>query len=199
MTLPSKKIAFTIGKGLLPKKTLDFPFYPDLEKTPYRSLLGTKVYDMLWIQGGIYQDENKLPITYGGGTGNFVRFDTVLMTVSQTKNIITTALQGRDGTVKEYVSNGDYVINLRGKIVNFTNKYPDKFPTGIDHCDVWTLTDILKVPNELDVVSSFLNMFFNQMVITDFSMPQVEGRRNEQPFEINALSYTEIDLDVETQ
>ena len=38
----------------------------------------------------------------------------VLLEVTQTKIIIKTPVQGRNGTVKEYISDGDYIVNIRG-------------------------------------------------------------------------------------
>src|SRR3990167_7460356 len=86
------------------------------EDTPVaQSILGTPVYDNIVFQGGKYKTLEGDEITYAGGPNseNF-RIDNVLMTLSQSKNIVTTALQGRDGTIKEFMSNGDYVINIAG-------------------------------------------------------------------------------------
>lgn len=110
---------------------------------------------------------------------------TVLMTVTQQRNIVTTPITGRSGTIKEYVSEGDYMINLKGAIVN---SEPYLYPTGA----VRDLLELLQVQSEIDVISDFLRLFdVNNIVVTDYSFPQQEGFQNVQLFDINCLSDTD--------
>lgn len=50
--------------------------------------------------------------THHEGERYSLLFQEVVISVSQERNIVTTSLQGRDGTIKEYISNGDYGITL---------------------------------------------------------------------------------------
>jgi len=51
--------------------------------------------------------------------------ESVLIEVRQTKNIQRTPVQGRNGTVKEYIADGDYDITIRGVITTpRINSYP---------------------------------------------------------------------------
>ena len=122
---------------------------------------------------------------------------TVLLEVTQTKNIVTTALQGRNGTVKEFVSDGDFVINMIGGIIgetdengsiqNIGNFYPE--------VDVKKLIEITKVPSALTITSAFLQSFgINEAVITNYTINQPEGQRNVQPFTMALLSDVPADL-----
>ena len=38
--------------------------------------------------------------------------------ISNTRNIVKTEIQGRDGTVKEFINNGDYQISIKGILSN---------------------------------------------------------------------------------
>jgi len=115
--------------------------------------------------------------------------NTVLITASQSKNIVTTPLAGRDGTVKEFSSKGDWVVSINGAIVNETGgaAYPK------DAMKI--LYDLIDVPEALEFTSEFLDLLgsFN-LVITDVTVPQVKGQRNMQVFTMNCLSDNPIEL-----
>ena len=114
---------------------------------------------------------------------NDLWLETVLLDVSQTKNIVTTAITGRNGTIKEYISDGDYVINIKGAITTQGNAYPMS--------DVRGLLEILRKKETLQIVSDYLRIFdIYQIVVTDYKFSQVEGFQNTQFFEINAISDT---------
>jgi hypothetical protein len=115
------------------------------------------------------------------------------------KNIVTTQIQGRNGTIKEYVSDGDFEIDVRGVIVgDGQNEYPS--------LDVEELVRLLTVPDTLTVTSDFLSRFssisplgiegIDNVVITDFSLPQREGFRNAQLFQFKMLSNEPIELTI---
>ena len=129
------------------------------------SYLGTPVFDNIVL----LPDEINL------------RIDTVLLSISQTKNIVKTAIQGLNGTVKEYIADGDYEINIKGLIVSENNQYPS--------ADVASLIEICKRSENIRVTSNFLNLFsIDDIVIESYSFEQLEGYTNVQKFEINAIS-----------
>ncbi len=110
---------------------------------------------------------------------------TVLMTVSQQRNIVTTVIQGRNGSIKEFINEGDYQISLKGAIVGI-DAY--SYPT----VEMRDLLELLQVQSALDVVSDFLRLFdVNNLVVTDYNFPQQEGYQNVQLFEINCISDTD--------
>lgn len=147
-----------------------------------KSWLGTAVYDIVRIPSFSYTDLDGNEVNIG----TEIDFDTVLMEVTQTKNIVTTPVQGRNGTVKEYISDGDYQISISGVI---TTKYNNVAPFESDIAYVNSVFSILKAPLAIPVASNFLGMFnINSMVVLDYKLGQVEGSRNTISFSMNCLS-----------
>ena len=144
----------------------------------------TPVYDNLYFNIDGYFDEKNV----FQSQVLELHVNNVLLTVSQTKNIIKTAIQGRAGTVKEYISAGDYIINGSGTITDDNNVFP------ID--DLTTLKNIFEVPDSIPVVSEFLNLVFDitDIVIESTSFAQVRGSRNEVAFSFSASSDTSPDI-----
>ena len=116
-----------------------------------------------------------------------IYFDTVLFNVSQSKNIVKTALQGRNGTIKEYISDGDYVIDIRAAIVSQGREYPEDA--------VRNLVGLLAIPEALEVVSPLLQLFeVYSIVVEDYKLLSQEGFTNTQLVEINCVSDSPIEL-----
>lgn len=146
-----------------------------LYNNPVISKFGTLVFSELLFKEA--KDLNGTIIKW-----DFESIHTCLFTVNQSKNIIKTAIQGKNGTIKEYISNGDYSINIKGIITGFNGQYPtDK---------VNNLFKFLDLNRELDIISPYLNDLFQirQIVVDTFDFPQNEGGISYQTFEINALS-----------
>lgn len=167
------------------KKFIVSDYTPDIQNRT--SYLGTPVYSNLEIKPFSYETLEGETVTIKTG----IVIDTILISVSQTKNIVTTPIQGRNGTVKEYVSDGDYQISLEGKIVSKTNNYPE--------AEVSELIQICKSPISIpadSIISEFLAWFgIHSFVIESFDFPQTEGVRNEQEFSISAISDDPIELE----
>lgn len=183
-------------KGIEPKQAPEFiTGEVTREQTDLRSLLGTEIFTQVEFPAGRFfniTDVNKEnPIDYEA-----VVLQTVLVEVTQTKNIITTAIQGRNGTVKEFVSDGDYVITLTGSVIGET---VDGRPTDINgfypEVDVNRLIVLSQIPGTISVISEYLQQFgINDVVVTDFTFSEAEGSRDMQPFKLMMLSDTPIDL-----
>ena len=177
-----------------------------------QSQLGTPVSDEVRINGGEYfelrdiKKENAIPF-------EGVLLQTVLLEATQTKNIITTAIQGRNGTVKEFISDGDLAVTMTGLLVGETQFNVDpKTGKELDatinqtgnvypNIDMGRLITICKIPASIEIISDFLSRFTDsenldqRYVITDYSFAQREGTRNLQPFQISMLSDVAIDLE----
>jgi len=148
------------------------------------SYLGSTIFNEVKILRGSYTNLEGEQIDYSE-----VVLDTCLVTVSQNKTIIKTPIQGRNGTVKEYISDGDYAVTIRGLIASESSKaYPEK--------EVKNLVDACKVQQEVEIVSTFLNKVFgiNDLVIESYSLPQTEGYENMQLFELNGVSEEPAEL-----
>ena len=98
------------------------------------------------------------------------------------------AVTGLNGTIKTYVSDGDFDIRMRGMLIaDNPNDYPIE--------EVKQLTELLKQPLSIEVVCDYLQLFgIYNLVIQDYNFPQSEGTQNTQVFEINALSDAPIEL-----
>ena len=102
--------------------------------------------------------------------------------VVQNVNIVKEKIQGRDGTVKEYISNGDYVISCQGVLSNKDNTLPED--------QARALNEIFNVPQSVQIVSLFLNNVFEifDVVIESPTVAISEGKRNSIPFSFTAIS-----------
>ncbi len=108
-----------------------------------------------------------------------------VITVSQEKNIVVTALQGRDGTIKEYISKGDYQISIQTAVSSYDENGSDgSWPRE----KVAKLTEYLNKDEAIAVQSDFLNIFnIQSAVVKSYGLIQ-ETFSNRQSFAIEMLS-----------
>lgn len=153
-----------------------------------KTYLGTPVFAPLEIKGGSYQVE-------GGGTVEFegIFIDTVIISVTQSKIIEKTSITGRAGTVKEYIADGDYAVNM--KIV-LASPHANIFPEEANG----RLLAILKAPVPLEVVCPFLTPYeiFN-ITVDSYSNGQKAGYQNVVEFDVNCSSDAPLELQIARQ
>ena len=148
-----------------------------------QNFFGSQVISNLEIEPFKYEELNGTPVSVLKG----LKVDAVIMTVTQTKNIITTPVQGRNGTVKEYISDGDYSIDIEGILASKDNEYPTE--------EVKALIRILKAPVPIKMTSKFLSYLgITDVVITNYNLPQQRGFENTQPFNITGISDVPLEL-----
>lgn len=131
-------------------------------------------------------------ITFEGGSyetniaGQVVTFPSIqlyaaLVSVTQAKKIIKTEIQGRDGTVKEYIGMDDYQIEIVGTITAKADATPDQ--------DVIDLKKMLDAPVPIGIVCTWLqNLGITDVVIESYTLPQDAGGQAYQTFTINCTS-----------
>lgn len=170
--LPGRIIAFEpSGKPLPAGSPLEFPS----KDVDFVDLAGNKERRLSYLGTPVFTD---LRLT--DEEGDFI-IDTVLIDISQTKNIVTTPVHGRSGPVIEYVSDGAFEISIRGALVDSNGYFPKD--------QVRRLYAFLLQPNALDVISEYLRVFdIYTIVIMRYRFFQVEGTENMQFFEIDAIS-----------
>lgn len=115
-------------------------------------------------------------------------FNECIITITQTKNIVTTPLQGRSGTIKEYISDGDYEISIEAGITNEEGdmEYPEDKITALHR--------ILSLPIALPVYSDFFKIFgIESIVIKSYNLVQ-ETHSNRQSIQITAISDTPYEI-----
>jgi hypothetical protein len=154
---------------------------------------GQPIFDEFsFIADNVNRLTYEMPSEYGNNTVIIIApftFETALIEINQTKNIVKTSIAGRNGTVKEYMSNGDFIINLKGVIVgDVANQRPDRN-------DLNALIAFLNAPLTLPINCSFCEEFkINSVVIESYRFGQREGARNVIDIEINMVSDTAIVL-----
>jgi hypothetical protein len=148
-----------------------------------KSLFGTPIFDIVTIQCPAYTDENGKNIP-----AETLDLDFVLMEVSKPRNIVKTVVAGRPGSVKEYMSDGDYQISMKGM---FTNPLAYSAPSAA----VQQFDRMTKTPLEMKVNSNFLNFFeIYNIVVEDSKCRQREGARNVIDFELSCISDTPFEI-----
>jgi hypothetical protein len=151
------------------------------------SYLGTPIFSNLHIQGGQFKD----PVTGDIIEYEGLRIDSVLFTVNREKNMVITDIQGRDGSIKELIANKDFTIQISGYLLsNKINVAPVNEKNAlIKICDAKT---------SIEVVSNFLNDFgIYNIVIQNYSIAEVQGKRSVIEFNLNCLSDIPYDLELQ--
>lgn len=140
----------------------------------------------------------KEAIKFEGGSyetniaGQVVTFPSILLyaaliSVTQAKKIIESEIQGRDGTVKEYIGMDDYQIEIVGTITADNGSTPD--------VDVIDLKRMLDAPVSIDVVCPWLqNLGITNVIVVGYSLPQDAGGAAYQTFSINCKSDFPVEL-----
>ncbi len=106
--------------------------------------------------------------------------------VTMEKNIVQTALQGRDGTIKEYISDGDYQIEIAAALTSEQDDYPKD--------ELKKLMSIIQSSEMIEVASDFLDLFnIHNIVVKSYGFNQ-ETHSNRQTFTICCLSDTPYEI-----
>ena len=178
-----------------------------------------------------YSDLNILAGSYtvrGNGTTTTVSYpgiiiSTVLMQVSQEKRIVKTPIQGRDGTIKQYIGLGDYKIKCTGiiaaqgqtggglqrssSLATFgqpsiaPKTYTDIGPVNAGTYPINTvnaLVQALSSPVALTVKSYYLSKAFaiGNLVVESYNFPQEKGSLSHQAFEITFISDSPVQINL---
>ena len=139
--------------------------------------LGTVVYSAIIFNSGIsLNNDGSVKDSWGD-----MRIDDCLIRVSQSKKIVVTEIQGRDGTVKEYIGLDDFQVQINGRL---NGAY------GVNPKDMTKhLKTILSAGQPIAITSWYLqNLDIVNIVVKDFDFPQAEGEYSTQYFSINAIS-----------
>jgi hypothetical protein len=142
----------------------------------YKSDIGTDVFADVTFGSVTYTDRIGKIITTPSLT-----FQAILISLSFPRNIVKTEIQGRDGTVKEYIGEGDANISFRGVITGSNGVYPAD--------EVEQLRQVIKAPTSIPVTCTFLNdKDIYNVVFEDRTLDQSEGGYSYQTFVLQAIS-----------
>ncbi len=140
----------------------------------------------------VFSDFATLPFTYTDPVlGRIfvppVIVEKALYTIKFPKHIVKTEINGRNGSVKEYISSGDAEVNIKGTIYGSNGAYPE--------AEVLALSLLCRAPVSFAVTSWYLIDFqITNLVITDYSIPQESGGISYQNFELNCLSDVPVQI-----
>ena len=111
--------------------------------------------------------------------------------VSRERRIVSTALVGRDGTVKEYINEGDWQVNLVVGIQAVRDGViADEWPSD----ELRELRKILDAKTSVEVQSEFLGVFdITKIVIKSYSAQQTT-EANYQAVSISAVSDEDYEI-----
>lgn len=126
----------------------------------------------------------------GNPEGDLVMNDAIVA-ISRAKNIVTTQMVGMNGTVKEYINDGDYSLNIVvGVAAVRDGVIVDEYPKeGLEE-----LRKFLDEKQALTVESEFLKIFdIDSIVVKSFSVSQ-DTASNYQSVSISAISDEEYNI-----
>jgi len=156
----------------------------------YRSLLNTPVWTNIEFLPGQYETNTPGVFRSFGSSvdgPDRLRYEAVIITVAQAKNIVKTEIQGRNGTVKEYIGLGDYEVTINGIITGTNGKRPND--------QIQALQKMLDAPIPIEVASAYLQGFgINYLVVDSYEMGEDEGGYAYQKFSISCLSDIQQEL-----
>lgn len=124
--------------------------------------------------------------------GEKLTVNDAVVSISQTKNIVKTALVGLNGTIKEYINAGDYEISIMVGIVatevdgTIVDEYPEE--------GIRTVKKFLDENRAVQVSSPFFDIFgISRMVVEKFSLAQ-ETHSNRQVVDVRAVSDEDYEI-----
>jgi hypothetical protein len=168
------------------------------------SWMGTPIYDELFVEQPEYTtfEFNEFTNKYVQ-TSNVLATNTnkpaaglflngVIIDATVERNIVKTNVMGVNGTVKEYINNGDIALTIRGYVAS---RNPDEYPA----VEARLIKSYASAPVPLKVTSRFLNdiLGITEIVVESCQLSQQQGMRNVQYFQWSAVS--NIDYTVNKQ
>lgn len=158
----------------------------------YKSSLNTPIYTNIEFLPGTYETNTKGVFkSFGSDVDgpDRLRYESVLITVSQSKKIVKTEIQGRDGTVKEYIGMDDYSVTVNGIIVGANGQRP--------LAEIAALKKMLDAPIAIEVASTYLQLLdINYLVLAGYELDEQEGGYSYQQFSLSFISDIQQELEL---
>jgi len=173
-------IVQSLGIQAAQAAALRFGVGEDITRTglmPYYSKFYTPVWDNV-----VLKDQATNPLLG-------LRIDSVLIDASLANVVKRTRITGRAGTVKEYITEDDVSITIRGALFgDIKDQYPE---------DMTTLINMCRTGTSLEIDSVFLNDHFKvyNIVVDSLRFAQRHGGMQKQAFELKAFSDVPYELE----
>lgn len=152
--------------------------------------VGVPITDRAWWEGRYVLCPVRLRAQTEDGTLE-VELPDAVAAVSRERRIVSTALTGRDGTVKEYINEGDWAINIVVGIQAVRDGViADEWPGE----ELRELRKILDTKAAIEVHSEFLSIFdITKIVIKSYAATQMT-ESNYQAVSISAVSDEDYEI-----
>jgi purine-nucleoside phosphorylase len=155
--------------GIFGKKPPDMEVMSVNEKADMKSIMGTPIFmpfkiDDIWLP-------NEPLVTITGG-----------------KKIIRTVVAGLKGSVKEEICLNDYMVVIRGIIINNdSDDYPDE--------EVGEIRGLCEAEGSREIVNKLCRIFgINSIAIESYNIFGIAGHQSQQAYQINAWSDRPVEL-----
>jgi hypothetical protein len=152
------------------------------------SVLGTPIFEQI---------ELTVPAIVSGGKiisaqKSYTLPDWPLFDITGQRTVIKTPMQGRDGTIKQFISDDDYAITIRGFLINYDSwEYPEQ--------QLQELMQVINAKVAIGITSQVFNLLdIHNIVIERWNFPAVEGYPNMQPFELECVSDEPVELEIKS-
>lgn len=182
--------AITLGKTILyrfPADNSRAPSWAGRGGELQTATLGQPITDLDYWQGRYVH----CPLTLRREDGRELVLPDAVVALSRAKHIVTTQVIGMNGTVKEYISSGDYDLNIAvGVAAQDNDRIADRYPDE----EMRLLREFLDEASPLTVHSNFLDLFeINRIVIKSYSLTQ-QTESNYQDLVVSAMSDEEYNV-----
>jgi hypothetical protein len=145
---------------------------------------GMPIYGRVILGEGLEGDLN----TYTDYQGNQQIYNTIyldqaIVTADYNQQVIITNIQGRNGSIKEYISSGDLNVNITGL---FTSGRADESPINF----IDSMARIMQASVSIPITNKYLNLLGVERIVImpGSSMPQTIGGYSQQQYTIVAIS-----------
>lgn len=149
------------------------------------SLLGTPIYMPFKTLPGTYKVKENGRVV----ERRFEGYDfqpTTLLEITRSKEVVKTKINGRNGTVKEYITLNDYDISIKTLLISETGSPLDELQKLKNLCDV---------PASIPVQGKLFEVLgIFEIVIERDSLAMVEGKRKMIPVSFSCVSDEPVQL-----
>ena len=124
-------------------------------------------------------------------TPEFIFPAVTLIDFHRIKKIVETEIAGRDGSVTEIIGNGDWIMRIRGLLINevdFKTKPTDQ---------IRSLSEIAAAPVAIPIYNEMCEWLgIYDVVIKDIDFPAIEGYPSVQPFSMDCKSELPVEFNL---
>jgi len=177
---------FDLGEMYQKAFGIKMPKY-ELDSKNTQDAIGSKYGSSLYRKADVTGRYYFMPVTLGG-----LELGYPIIRIQARKNIVETPMTERKGSAIEIISQDNWKIYIRGFMFNHDREYPEE--------DIYNLKELFEKNESLELRSVLTDLFLvgeDRVVITDINFPEVKGIEHVKPYEINLISDSIFDLEIE--